>query len=135
MHNQTGKKFMPHANRGDRGTGIYLIPAPDLEALDAVRVVQVTGVTYHECCERARLCLAFKWVPESAYGSGGTPVGLCARKSCAVAEDCGSNTGCLCWLGYCTSALSEPASPAAGGYAEGYKAKPPKRTRTPNTGR
>ena len=45
----------------ERGTGIFLIPAPELGVL-AYRAVNVQNLTYFECVRRGHHCLAFKWV-------------------------------------------------------------------------
>jgi hypothetical protein len=105
MHNQTIERHLRNANEGGPGVGVFVIPAPDLEADDAVRVVYVEDIPYRECVRRAANTLAFKWVPEGEYEIGATPSPTCGGGPCSDFTPCGGM--CVCHNGYCVRAVEQ----------------------------
>jgi hypothetical protein len=43
------------------GTGIFLIPAPEIGTLE-YKTINVPNLTYFDCAKRAHNCFAFQWV-------------------------------------------------------------------------
>lgn len=64
--NQTPKASFDarDVNRDSLGTGLFMVPAPEIGMLE-YRGVVVPGITYSACVKRGENCIGFKWIADA----------------------------------------------------------------------
>jgi hypothetical protein len=76
------------------GTGIFVVPAPE-RGIHKTKAVAVENIPYREANDRAKNCLAFKWVAQSVAKFNKLDVkcsGLCLGQ-----DDCAYPHWCTCY--------------------------------------
>src|SRR5205085_8341585 len=92
VFDQTPKESLQVLNKSkvpdeEPGTGIFLVPAPELGIMECKKVAAPDPITYIECTKRASGTVAFKWIA-NAYKSHASTIkavttGKCDHVLCA----------------------------------------------------
>jgi hypothetical protein len=93
--NQTRDQALADVKPTDKGSGVFAIPNPTNGPGVFTKVI-VNNITYRDCIQRGRLCIAFKWVPKKLVSHKTR----CPTPNMLCVGSCVHDT-CLCIDGAC----------------------------------
>ena len=80
--------------RKNNGTGIFLVPAPELGILE-VRKIIVEDLSYIETCKRGQNCINFSFIPHEIISGAEIKEKIC--KGYCPSSTCAIGGGCACY--------------------------------------
>jgi hypothetical protein len=94
--NQTREDVLANVKPETLGIGVFAVPDPTQAEPRSVDKVVVRDITYLDCVQRGRSCIAFKWSPKSLERT----VTQCPTRGALCAKSCAHDL-CLCIDGAC----------------------------------